>query len=99
MSNARTGENFIHKFDNVGFAPSVLFREFFRLVLPRSVQDVVNARVAAVKDLFDPVISVRLILGHTRPLAVRHICLVFRKVGLKDTRELAPQSLPRTDCN
>jgi hypothetical protein len=59
-ANARTGQNFINKFDNVGFAPSVLFREFFRL-LPRRGQDVINARVAAVKDLFDPAIGVPLI--------------------------------------
>ena len=62
-ANARIGQNFIHKCDNVGFAPSVLFREFFRLMLPRRGQDVINARVAAVKDLFDPVIGVPLISG------------------------------------
>ena len=62
-ANARTGQNFINKFDNVGFAPSVLFREFFRLTLPRRVQDVINAQVAAVKDFFDPVIGDPLISG------------------------------------
>ena len=65
MFTLAPARNLIHKFDGVGVAPYILFRELFCLAGPRTVQDHVYVQKGGgvFKYLIDLVLSVRIIPG------------------------------------
>ena len=74
--------------DGVRFAPHVVLHEFFRLVGPRIVQDVVHVQIDASENLIDLVDGVRFIPGTLVRQRLRIFGLVFRKIVLKDFRKI-----------
>src|SRR5947208_1300355 len=60
-ARAGTGEELLDQRDGVWFVPHVSWDEVFRLLVPRTLQNVVHMQAGAIEDVIDLVDSVRFI--------------------------------------
>ena len=78
-----------------GFAPPVVLREFFGLMGPRTVQDVIHVLTDAGQNIIDLVDGIRFIPGTLVRQRLRKIFgLIFRRIVLKDCREFVRKVFP-----